>query len=464
MSTVSTTGTISSAGIGSGLDVNSLVTQLVAAERAPQDRQLATATTTTNGQLSAYKAIQAAMTSLQTAEKALQGGTGAFGNRSAVSADETVFSATAASGAVPGAYSIEVKSLATANKLASTGFASTATAIGTGHLTIAVGSSQFSLDIDSTDNTPTGIRDAINDATDNTGVTASLITADDGVHVVLSAKETGTSHAITVTASGGDGGLNSLVYDPANNNKHLTELTKAIDAVVSVEGYPYTSASNLVSGSIPGVTIDLISAKPGTTLNLSVSRDTSGVSSAVQNFVSAYNSFANIIKATTAYDPTTKAASWLTGDSLARSAQAQIRNALIATTAGTTGGVRSLFDLGISTGDDGTLSLDSSKLNIALSGNFDAVATLFSSTGAVGSAMQHVLDGFIGTSGALGSRTDSLTKRLGTIGTQRTQLDARMAAIQARYTAQFSALDTLMSQMNATSTFLTNQFSPKTTS
>ncbi|HEX6832052.1 MAG TPA: flagellar filament capping protein FliD [Rudaea sp.] len=458
MTSISSSGTISSAGIGSGLDVNSLVSQLVAAERAPQDKQLGKATSTIGSQLSAYKAIQSTLGNLQTALKALQGTTGAFSGNTATSSDTTIFTATTETNAAQGNYAIEVKSLATAQKLASSGYATSATTVGTGRLSIGSGANAFNVDLDSSNNTLSGLRDAINNASANTSVTASLITADDGVHLVLTARNTGTSNAITVTTSGGDGALANLVYDPAHANQHLSQLSAAGDAVLSVEGYTYTSASNQVSGTVAGVTLNLAAAKPGTTLTLTVGHDNSGIAKALQTLVSAYNAFENTINNTTAYNASTQTASALTGDSLARSAEQQIRNALIAVTPGKSGGVRSMFDLGISTNDNGTLSFDSSKLNTALASDFGSASKLFATDGAVGSALQTALNGFVGTGGVLDSRTTSLNKRLDDISKQRTTLDSRMAALTARYTAQYSALDSLMAQMNQTSTFLTNQF------
>ncbi len=461
---ISGSGSISSPGIGSGIDVNSLVSQLISAERAPQDTQLSNQSSAINGRIAAYSSIQTALTNLQTAEQALQGSTGAFNSFTATSSDSSIFSATASSSAVAGSYTVEVDSLATANKLASTGFSTTATAIGTGNLKIAVGGSSFTIPVDSSNNTPSGLRDAINSASGNTGVTASLITADDGVHLVLSSNQTGTSHAITVTASGGDGGLNSLAYDPASSTTNLKQLTPAGDASVQVDGYTYTSSSNQVTDSIPGVTLNLASAAVGTTLDLTVQTDTSGIDSAMQKFVSAYNTLNSFIKNATAYNATTNTPSALTGDSLANSIQSQIRNALSATTPGQSGGVRSLFDLGVSSNDDGSLTLDTTKLDTALSTDQASAQKLFATDGAVGAALTNALNGFIGDNGVLQSRNASLTKNLTDIAQQQTDLNTRMDKLTALYTSQYTALDTLMSQMTATSTFLTNEFNSTKTS
>jgi flagellar hook-associated protein 2 len=276
--------------------------------------------------------------------------------------------------------------------------------------------------------------------------------------VVLTSTRTGSDHAITVTSSGGDGGLNALSYDPANSNTNLKELTKAGDATVSVDGYTYTSPSNEVTDSIPGVTLDLTTAKPGTVLNLTIAGDTSGAAKAVQSFVSAYNALNNVMKSYTAYNPTTNTASALTGDSLASSIASQVRRALSATTPGATGGVRSLFDLGVSSNDDGTLSVDAAKLTTALTGNAGAAAALFAKTGAIGSTLQNALDGFIGSNGVLPNRATTLTKNLSNLSTQQADLNTRMDKLTTLYKSQYTALDTLMSQLTNMSSFLTTQF------
>jgi flagellar hook-associated protein 2 len=462
---ISGTGSISSPGIGSGIDVNSLVSQLIAAQRAPLDTQINGQITTIDGKISAYQSIQSALTNLQAAEKALQGPSSAFNSYSASSSDSTVFTATASSTATAGSYDIQINALATASKLASKGFGTTASAIGTGTLTISVGGNPFSVVVDSTNNSPTNLANAINSASGNTGVTASLITADDGTHLILSANKTGSANTIAITQTGGDGGLSALVYDPTSNAvQAMTPLALPGDASVSVDKFTYTSASNQVSDSITGINLNLVSAEPGTTLNLTVAANTSGIDTAMQNFVSAYNAFASVISSSTSYNAATQTASALTGDSLSSSAQSQVLNAIMATTPGVTGGIRSLFDLGITTNDDGSLTLDSTKLNSALATDPASVANLFSTTGAVGSALQSTLDGFIGDNGVIISRTASLNTQLGGLGDQETALNTRMNGLEALYTSQYTALDTLMSQMNSTSSFLTSIFNPTKTS
>lgn len=455
---VSTTGSISSAGIGSGLDVNSIVSQLVAAERAGTDKQISAQTSAVSSKVSAYNSIKQALTNLQNATQALQGVNSAFNSFAATSSDNSVFTATANTSASAGTYDIQVGALATAQKLASTGFASTAAGVGTGALTLSAGGKAFTINVDATNNTPAQLVNAINSDPANSGITASLVSADDGTHIIFQSNSTGADNAITITSSGGDGGLNSLAYDPTNNNTQLTQLTKATSASVSIDGYTYTSDSNSFSSAIPGVTINLASAQPGTTLQLNVTADTKGIDSAVQNFVNAYNAVASVIGNATAYDPDSNTASALTGDSMASQALSQLRNAMMSTTAGSTGGVRSVFDLGITTNSDGTLSLDTDKLNTALASNSQAASNLFSTSGALGSSLGNMFTGYLSAGGLFDTKNTALQSQLTDLSKQEDTLNTRMNDLTALYTKQYNALDTLMAQMSSTSAFLTNQF------
>jgi len=455
---VSTTGSISSAGIGSGLDVNSIVSQLVAAERAATDKQISAQTSALNAKAGAYNSIKQALTNLQNATQALQGVNSAFNSFSASSSDNTVFTATASTSAAAGSYDIQVGALATAQKLASTGFSSTASAIGTGALTLSVGGKAFTINVDSTNNTPAQLVAAINDDASNTGLTASLVSADDGTHIIFQSNTTGADNAITITSSGGDGRHNALSYDPANSNTQLTQLTAAKSASVTIDGYSYTSDSNQFSDAIPGVTISLASAEPGTTLQLNVASNTKGIDSAMQAFVHAYNAVASVIGNATAYNADSNTASALTGDAMATQALSQLRGAMMSMTAGSSGGVRSVFDLGITTNSDGTLSLDTDKLNTALATNATAAQNLFSTSGALGTSLGTMFTGYLSAGGLFDTKNTALQTQLTDLSKQEDTLNTRMNDLTALYTKQYNALDTLMAQMSSTSAFLTNQF------
>src|SRR5271163_4453595 len=248
---------ITSTGIGSGLNIGAIVSSLTTAYGAAQTSQLTAQQTSLNAQVSAYGTFNSALETLQATLTTL-GDPSQLAGFDATVADKTIASASTTTGAAAGQYSLEVQNLATSATLTSQPVSSSTATIGVGTLNIAVGSASTSINIDSTDNTLSGIAAAINSAPNNPGVTASIITAADGARLVLSGTTTGVANAITVTQSGGDGGLSSLVYDPADDVTNLTQTQAAADANFSINGFAATSSSNVVSNAITGVSIDLL--------------------------------------------------------------------------------------------------------------------------------------------------------------------------------------------------------------
>ncbi len=234
---------ITSTGIGSGLNINGIVSSLTTDYGAAENSQLASQQTSLNAQVSAYGTFSSALDTLQATLTTLENPTQLAGFTATV-ADKTIASATTTSAAAQGTYSLEVQNLATAQTLTSAPLGSANSTVGTGTLTISVGGASTAINIDSTDNTLSGIAAAINSATNNPGVTASVITSSDGARLVLSGTTTGAGNTITVTQSGGDGGLSSLVYDPADNVTNLTQTQAAQDANYTLNGFAATSSSN----------------------------------------------------------------------------------------------------------------------------------------------------------------------------------------------------------------------------
>ncbi|HZP12043.1 MAG TPA: flagellar filament capping protein FliD [Nevskiaceae bacterium] len=451
--------TLSSAGIGSGLDVNSLVTQLVDAERAPQSNALDKKEASVQQQLSAIGAFKSALSALQDSIKSLANGS-VFGKQSATPSDASLFTATTDGTAVAGTYSVHVDALAKAHKLASAAFGSS-TAIGTGTLTITVGTQSFDVTIDGTINTLAGIRDAINAAADNAGVKATVVNATDGAHLVLTSNNTGAAFALTVTQSGGDGGLASLVYDPAHGATALTEKSPAQDAQATIEGFVYKSSTNTITGAIPGVTLTLNKSQDPAEddASIAVGADRSSLNSSVATFVNAYNQLSKLLTQLTAYNPDTRVAGPLLGDATALSVSSQLRR-LIGGSIGNQSNYTTLSSVGITTQADGTLALDAAKLSAALDANPAAVKTLFSDADVgVASRLSDNLQNYLSASGAMQARMDGANSTLKDIQHQRDQLDARMSALEDMYRKQFTALDTLIGQLQQTSSFLTQQLS-----
>jgi len=441
--------------IGSGLDVPTLVSQLVAAERAPTENRINNQGTAATAKLSALGNIKSSLSSLQSSLTSL-GKSASIPSYKTTVADTSAFSAsivtdssTGKTLASAGSYSVEVVSLAQSQKLSSAAYAKDA-AVGDGTLTVAWG--EQSLDVEIPEgSTLADIAAAINKAAGGNGVNASVITADDGQHLVLNAVNAGTEGALTLTSSGGNGGLDGLTWNGSTGG--LSQTTAPSDAVVRVDGHERTSSSNTISDLVPGVTLTLSKATAGTTTTLTIAKDNTTLKTNLQAFVAAYNSTVSLLKSSSTYDSTTDTASTLTGDSLVRGIQQQLRGQV-------SGNVVQLKALGVSINKDGTLSMDSASFDKAVAADPASVDKLLGTSGSLYSSMSSMLKNQLdSTTGTLVQRTDSLNKQIKKLESDLDALDKRMEAVSARYTAQFTAMDTLVTQMQSTSDYLTEQLS-----
>ncbi|WP_420465502.1 flagellar filament capping protein FliD [Panacagrimonas sp.] len=438
---------ISSAGIGSGLDVASLVAQLVSAERAPQESRLQATQSRINVTLSALGTFKAGLTQFQSAVDALKGADSAIGRLSTTLSDESVLTATAGSGAAAGRYEVEVLSQARSHKMASEAFASgSESVVGNGTVSIQVGADSFEVELVDGANTLAALRDRINAAGDNPGVTAALLTEDAGTRLVLTASATGTHKAMVVGSAASSDGSDLF---------GVVTVQAATDAQIRIDGFTYTSGSNTVAGALEGVSLNLLKAEPGTTVTLDVQADRTVASDAIQQLVRTYNAVVAVVKKQAGYDAATQTGGPLMGDIAVRSSLQQLRS-IIGGTVGT-GDFATLAQLGITTATDGTLTVDSTRLSNALISNGEAVGELFSGPTGLAARLSGVLDGYLGTDGRLEAQTERLQARLDGIDDQTEALDRRMAAVEARYRRQFTALDALVGQMQTTSSYLTQQ-------
>lgn len=367
---------IASPGVGSNLDVNSIVTQLMAIERRPLtllDREEASY----QSKVTAYGTLKGALASFQTAMQRLSTAA-SFQSLSALSGDTAVFTASASNAAAPGTYAVDVGVSAQAQVLAANGVASAQTASSTGTLQIKVGSGATqSITIDASNNTLDGVRDAINAAA--AGVTATIVNAGGATpyKLVVSANATGAANTILVTNGLAAGELHDALGS-------LAEVRPARDATLIVNGVAVTSASNTVSGVIPGVTLNLLNSGSTT---LTVARDSATVQSAVSTFVQAYNDVNKTISSLTAYDASTKRGGPLLGDSAAQGLQAQIRAVLGRALSGTGSSFTTLSQAGVSFQKDGSLTVDSTKLAGVIASNFADIPALFAIQGRSSTAL-----------------------------------------------------------------------------
>jgi len=401
-----TTPTLSSPGIGSGLDVNGIVAKLMAVEQQPLD-QLSAQETTVQSKISAYGSLKSALSALQTAVHALSA-PAPFRSMSATVGDASVATATTADGAVAGRYSLEVSQLAQNQKLVSAGFASSTDTVGSGTLTFTFGTwsggsftpnpaaGARTVTIAPGQSSLAGVRDAVNAA--NIGVTATIVNdgSASGQRLVFSSNASGANQSLSIAAADADGqntdaaGLSQLAYDPAataGSGKNLTETLAAQDALLTLDGIAVRSASNTVTDAIAGVTLKLARTNVGSPTSIAVDQSSGPATTAVSAFVKAYNDLQTTITNLTKYDATNKQASILTGDSTVRLAQSQLRSLVGGAVSGASGSLDTLSLAGITTQSDGTLLLDSAKFNAALAADPKAVEKLFAATGSTTDAL-----------------------------------------------------------------------------
>lgn len=447
--------------IGTGLDIPTLVAQLVAKEREPQENQINSAGTAASAKLSALATLTSGMTNLQTTLASLIKNADKPSFKTSTITDSnftaSIDTSDGAASASAGTHQVEVKSLAQGQKLSSGAYGKDAV-VGDGTLTVAYGDKTFDVVVNE-DSKLTDIAAAINKAAGGKGVTASVITADDGQHLVLSAVDTGLAGAVKITASGGNGGLSGLTYD-GTAGSGMTQTVEPKDAVVVVDGFTRTSSSNTISDIVPGVNLTLTKAgtEAGKTQTLTITRDNTSLKTDMAAFVAAYNSMNTALKSTSAYNATSKTAAALTGDAMVRGLQQQLRSQF-------SSNINGLKDMGITMAADGSLTLDSGKMETAIGKDPDAVAKLFGKDGAIAKPMDTLIKSNLDKeTGTLTQRTNSLNKQIKDLESRLDALDARMEKVSDRYTKQFTAMETLVTQMQTTSDSLTQALAKKTSS
>jgi flagellar hook-associated protein 2 len=437
------------------------VQSLTTAAGLAQNTQLSDRKSTLTAQVSAYGTFKSALSTLQATLTTLENPK-ALAGRTATLGDDTIATASATGDAVPAQYSLALQNLATAASLSSQAFASSAAAVGTGTLTISVGGSTATINIDSTDNTVQGIAAAINGAPNNPGVTASILTTSDGARLVLSGTQTGTANAVTVTQSGGDGGLAALVYDPANpTTSKLTQTQAAQNANFTINGFAATSASNQVTSAISGVTVNLLKATAvGVPTTLTVGTDSSGAQTSIGTFVTALNGLITAIQGLTSYDPTTQTAGPLLGNATLQSFQNQLENILDQVQSGNATVGTSLASLGITANVQGTYDTNSTTLGNALTASLASVTGFFGGTNGIATQLDTLISQYTQAGGLLDSINQGLQSSLSDVANQQTALNARLATYAATLTKEYNAMDTAVALLKQTQTYLTAEFNP----
>ncbi len=385
---------IASLGLGSGIDIRSIVDGLVAAERQPQEFLLTRQESDIQAKLSSYGVFKSGLSSFRSSLSGLRDA-GKFGALQAKVSDSDVIGASVSSNADVGHFNLESKQLAQAQSLVSFGFANADAVVGTGTLTIKFGTTDYdpatdtyngfsqnaekgtlTLTLDASNNTLTGMRDAINQA--DAGVNASIVYDGSAYRLVLASESTGAASSMQISVD--DPSLSNFEFNATATNMEQTQVAK--DAILSINGLDVTNATNTFQNTLKGVTLDLTQAQPGQAISLDITRSSDGVLGALQGFVDSFNELAATVNDLTAYDPATQTGSALLGDATLRSGMSQIRSVMGSLVSGLQGtSIRTLVDLGVTTQADGTLKFDSSKLTAALKSDPDGVAAVFTQIG-----------------------------------------------------------------------------------
>jgi flagellar hook-associated protein 2 len=424
----------SSGGLGTGINVS----QLVSASMANQTAEL----TVMQGQQTANTNEQSALTSfnndVQTLQNAVYALTDPVGEMTAVqatSSDPSILAGTAISGTPSGSHNVIVSNLAsTSSAYSATPVTSGSTPIAAGTLTVQVGSgTPTSIAVDGTDNTLDGLAQAINN-TPNVGVTASVITDANGARLALVSNTSGQPGTLTITASSG---LPTFTTSAGTN------------ASLNVDGIPISSASNVVSGVLNGVTLNLAGANTNETVTLTTGPDVTQQEAAINSFVSAYNTVIGDLNTQFAVDPTTNSAGPLASDSTVALAQSQILSTVSFAMTGN-GSVNSLADLGISMNNDGTLSVDSGTLASALQSNPSAVQNFFQSTttGTFGANLSSIMSSIADPiTGSLAQDANGLQQTQSSLTQQISDFQDQLNTMQQQLTQEYVQVDTTLQQL-----------------
>ncbi len=451
---------ISVSGMGSGLDINGLVSQLMSAESRPMTL-LKTQQKTVGTKISAYGQLSSALANLQNSLKGLSAnGLSAVG----ASSSSTALAASTGVGATPGSYSVTVSQLAQSHKLVSPGFASDSADLGAGTLSIAVAGGAPVV-LAPASNSLRDLRDAINAS--GLAVSASIVSdgTASGYRLAIAGKDSGAGKTIALT---GSGALASFSYDPAaplsfgydgsgNPPAAMSQTQAAQDAKLSIDGLNISSPTNTVSGAIAGVSLQLkeVTATPAT---VGIAHDDAAVKSSVNAFVKAYNELRSLVGTQTAYNDATKTGAVLHGDSGPKSILSQLRGTITGAVAGA-GSLDTLSDIGLSFQKDGTLTVNDAKLQTAIDTVPADLKALFSGADGIATRLGTRLADMLGEQGVVTTRTEGLNATQRRLAQRETTLQARMEAIEARYRAQFTRLDASLTRMQGTSNYLSQQLS-----
>ena len=469
--------TISSPGVGSGLDVNSIVTQLVAIERQPIV-QLKTQVTSLQTKLSAFGKLQSDLSALRDAALALTRPS-TWSDTTGTSSDPASVAVTTDSTNLPGTYTVQVSKLAQAQSNVSKTYAATTDLVGEGTIHIQLGSWDSETNaftakagataVDITVGPPAKslaeVRDVINSS--NAGITATVLTDASGSRLVFRSSTTGAANGFKLTVTDTDGnnvdtsGLSALAFDPSVGVVTMGRAMAAANASALINGAPVSSATNTLNNVVDGLTLTL-QRETTTAVQITTAPDKEAIRKKIETFVTAYNDLNKEIAAQTKFDSATKTAGALQGDSAAVGLRNSLRSTLLGTSAASSTFTR-MADIGFDVQQDGSIKLDSKKLDNALA-NLPEMKKLFSASdtpvqanNGFATLVRNLADTALGVDGSIASRSEGLRGRISANEKRQAELEVRVTQVEARLRKQYTALDTKMGELQSLSSYVTQQ-------
>ncbi|ART79741.1 flagellar filament capping protein FliD [Oceanisphaera avium] len=446
-------------GVGSGFPIQQFVDATVAAERGPKANMLGRQANDIKVQLSSYGSLKSVLDEFKSSLKKL-GEEEAFQKRTTSFNNSGFVSAKADKDAVAGSYTLQVNKLATAHKLGSDYVAKedATKKLGAGTFSFTLGSGEnaqsFGVSVSQEKSSLKDIAEAINNAEDNKGVRATVVTGEDGARLVFFADKTGTDSTITVSATS-SGTSEVAGKDLQSLVASTTTVQEAQNAELTIDGALVVSQSNEIKNAIQGVTLDLkkINDKPEQTdakvnTTLTIGYDKGTVEKNLKDFVASFNKVMGTLNQLTSYDQKSQVAGPLNGDSTARNLTSQIKRMLSEPIEGAVSPLRNLTDLGITSKQDGTIELDEDILKKHVEDNFERIGVLFASEEGVSKKLDDMLETFVGKTGILTERDKSLNERMAKLDKEAVNFEMYMEKFEERTYRQFSKMDISVARLN----------------
>lgn len=451
---------ITSAGVGSGLPLEDMITSFLSIERAPRKEAIDKKEALLETQISGVGTLKSAMAKFNDVLKKLADASSLMANKTTISykgssEGSLPFSVTTSDLVARGTFDVTVDALAQGSQLKSAALTlnPSSDAVGSGNLTFSAGGKSFNVAVAPGDTLET-VRDNINSASDNFGVQVNLINTDAGVRLVYNSEVTGSTNGLSVT--GDDPSLAAI-------SSGMTETRVASDARITVDGEQITSSTNKFQNAISGLNIEVNALTDvGEKATLNVANDTEGAQKLIKEFVDGYNALRDQLATLTnpksgslAFDPT------------ARQIQGQLAQLVGVQNSDAPTGLQSLYELGISVDNTGRLAVSSvvgsdktgqQRLDSALANNLRGVGALFAGANGIATKMTAVLDSYVGDDGSLEGRYTDLVSERREIEDRRADLEEFMADYENTLRKRYAALDSVVAQYNSTSSYLTGIF------